>query len=71
MNYYVNFTLALSLCLSILVLSLVPYFIHKTDLLQLAPRWLEKCRELRQDTQVKHQHRIVDLLHLPCVDNFF
>jgi len=28
----------------------VPYFIHKTDLLELAPRWLEKCREIRTDT---------------------
>lgn len=28
----------------------VPYIIHKTDLLELAPRWLEKCRELRADT---------------------
>lgn len=32
----------------------VPYFIHKTDLLELAPKWLDKCRELRTDTQPWH-----------------
>ncbi len=28
----------------------VPYFIHKDDLLKLAPRWLQKAREIRADT---------------------
>lgn len=28
----------------------VPYFIHKDDLLKLAPRWLEKCKQIRRDT---------------------
>lgn len=28
----------------------VPYFIHKDDLLALAPKWLEKCKEIRKDT---------------------
>jgi hypothetical protein len=33
----------------------VPYIIHKTDLLELAPKWLEKCREIRADTQPWHK----------------
>lgn len=33
----------------------VPYIIHKTDLLELAPKWLAKCREIRADTQPWHQ----------------
>jgi hypothetical protein len=28
----------------------VPYFIHKDDLLELAPKWLAKCKEIRTDT---------------------
>lgn len=28
----------------------VPYFIHKDDLLELAPRWYEMCRKIRRDT---------------------
>lgn len=29
----------------------VPYFIHKDDLLALAPRWYDMCRKIRKDTQ--------------------
>lgn len=28
----------------------VPYFIHKDDLLELAPKWLEMCHKIRKDT---------------------
>ncbi len=28
----------------------VPYFIHKDDLLALAPRWYDMCRKIRKDT---------------------
>lgn len=42
----------------------VPYFIHKDDLLDLAPRWLEKCREIRKDTIPWNQVSSVRLFSL-------